>query len=1191
MRALVACVVLFSLACMTTGAASAGHVDHTLLFSQQDLAVTERGPYHVFALRDCDVTREVGKPQMPVATVTLALPCGATDLRLEVMGAESREFIGPYHPFPAQRPSILPIPGVELPAWRFTEPTPSTYRGASPYPPLVAEISSEGTLGGNKAVGVAVYPLQYLPSSGKVRLFSKLELRVHYQGGTQTGERDERRGPLKNVADRIFANRSAVSEPRETVVRSRSRLDPGDYEYVIVTDAGYVASFQPLADWKTRKGVPTTTVTVDWIESNYEGEDLQSRIRAFITDAYQSWGSVWFLLGGDTQVIPARSAYAMTSGAGASPVEDQIGCDLYYSDLDGTWDLDGDRTYGEIDDDVDLYPDVFVGRVSARTNAHVQAFVAKLLAYEMAPPPDIGLDMLMAAEVLWSDPFTDSGIGLNMIDREYVPPRYDPIEKLYETLGNESATSVRDALNDGQGHFLHSGHAWFTVLGCGDGYLDRPTVDGLTNGLEAPVAYSIGCWPAAFDLEGDSCIAEHFLRNPTGGSVAFIGNSRYGWGSPGNPGYGYSDRFMQRYYSAIFETGPRHVGSALATAKAQLIPFSQSENVYRWHQYELNLLGDPEMPVWTNVPEPLEVSHPDSAVAGAYGFDVSVWTASGPVENALVCLRGGDGLYERASTGRDGSLTLDIEVSTPESLDLTVTAPDCQPYIGRIGVSMSGAFVRPAGVVFDDTSGGNGDGLVGPGETVDATVTLRNHGSDIAPAVQAALSSTDPLVQVVAGTSEYGDIAGGTNAAPVHPFTLSISPSCPNGHVALLELAVSEDGVRSVWPGNLTVTVSAPVASVVSYAVDDVHGGDGDGSPEPGESLSLMLELRNDGLAAAEVPTLTLSSLDPDVQILDGDVSLQSLGSDETAQCLFEVEIAAGCHVPHFPELRLQLTAENGYACADTFAVSIGQTGLFDDFESGAPGWTHSGQGDLWALTGHRSHSGATSWYAGAAGAWEYENDMDAALTSPEFVAGMDTELRFWCWYEFPTYHEDGLYVELMKGGATVDTLDFIGSGGALGSLDSIGNDWLEYRYTIEGSAGETLSVRFRMSTDDSDVAEGVYIDDVSVTSGGVPTDTGADELPEAVVPAALHQNRPNPFTSSTMISFSMNMEAPVVLSVYNIQGRLIRTIVNDVRGTGDHSVPWDGRDELGADVAAGVYLYRLTIDEYEDTGKMILVR
>jgi hypothetical protein len=266
--------------------------------------------------------------------------------------------------------------------------------------------------------------------------------------------------------------------------------------------------------------------------------------------------------------------------------------------------------------------------------------------------------------------------------------------------------------------------------------------------------------------------------------------------------------------------------------------------------------------------------------------------------------------------------------------------------------------------------------------------------------------------------------------------------------------------------------------------------------------------------------------------------------------------------------------------------------GFTHDFEAGAQGWTHGGVGDLWGITSHRAHSGTSSWYCGSQSTWEYDNGMDCHLDSPEFALGDESELSFWCWYEFPIYHEDGFYVEILSGGAAIDTLDFIGSGGALGELGSIGNDWLEYRYPIQGEPGDAVQIRFRFSSDESDVEEGVYIDDVSITCASLPGSAGVpDGAEDQTVPIALHQNRPNPFTPSTSIAFTLMRPGHVTLSVYNIQGRRIRTLVDEIRVEGDHAVSWNGKDEFGVDVAAGVYMCRLVYEEHEDTRKMILVR
>ena len=1169
--------------------AVAATVDHTVVLKEQDLTFGRYHGFDVVTLAGCEISGDVGKPQLPVLPLTIALPDGARPTGLEIVSADSKELIRQFEPLPAQLPRILPAPGLAPRPWRFVGPDPDVYHGAGPYPRKVAEIVSSGRIAGGTAVGVLVHPVQYLPESGRLRFFSRIHFRIHYEA-PPSAFAGPRSRPLEKVAQAVVANPSALGPTRREERQEESRLDPGTFEYVLITDPGYVDSFAPLVKWKTRKGVPATTVTVDWIDATYPGIDTQERVRNFILDARETWGAVWFLLGGDTQVLPARRAYAMTCGAGSHPDEDAIACDLYFADLDGTWDADADGVYGELADGVDLYPDVFVGRLPVRTNAQVQTFVSKLLAYEKGTEPtDHLLDMLMAAEVLWEDPFTDSSVGLNMIDREYVPPRYDPIKKLYETLGNESVASVLAALNQGESFFFHNGHAWWTVMGCGDGYMTRSDVDGLTNGLRAPIVYSIGCWPAAFDLSED-CIAEHFLRNPDGGALAFIGNSRYGWGAPGNPGYGYSDRFMQRFCSAVFTEGMVHLGSALAAAKAYYVPFSRSENVYRWHQYEINLLGDPEMPVRTDVPYALSVSHPDTIVAGASTVDVTVWSARGPVQDALVCLANGDDLYVRGWTGSDGTLSLDVQTAVPESVNITVTAANAAPYESRIAVDTAGPYLRVSGYAIDDSSGGNGDGLVGPGETVELTVTLENVGSDDAGNVSVTLSTSDSLATVRVSDASYGPIAAGEAAVPASPYVVEFDETSKNGHVVPFDLVVTAGTGRATWARAFTITVAEPILTAASYAVDD--GPTGDGVPDPGEDVRIMIELENGGLAEALAPSATLTSGDGWVTVTEGVASLADVPAGQSRRVVFEMMVDAGCPSPRFVELYVGTLTTDGVAATDTLVVTLGSAGLADDFEDGATDWSHGGAGDLWALAGHRAHSGVASWYCGSTVTWQYSDDMNCHLDSPPVVIGANATLSFWCWYEVPVYHEDGLYIEVVKAGVPVDTLDFIGSGGALGQLGSIGNDWLEYRYDLNAEAGDTVQIRFRFTSDSSEVEEGFYIDDVTVSVSPRPSEAGTPGAPPVIEdPAVLHQNRPNPFSPETTIGFSLRAGGHVVLAVYNVQGRLIRTLLDEPLGPGNYSVAWDGKDELGGDVAAGVYLYRLSCGDVEQTRKMILVR
>jgi hypothetical protein len=88
-----------------------------------------------------------------------------------------------------------------------------------------------------------------------------------------------------------------------------------------------------------------------------------------------------------------------------------------------------------------------------------------------------------------------------------------------------------------------------------------------------------------------------------------------------------------------------------------------------------------------------------------------------------------------------------------------------------------------------------------------------------------------------------------------------------------------------------------------------------------------------------------------------------------------------------------------------------------------------------------------------------------------------------------------------------------------------------------------------------------------------------------------LEQNTPNPFNPSTNIRYRLGAPGQVTLRVYDIRGRLVRTLVDDARDAGPHSVLWDGRDDGGTRVASGLYFYRLDAGAVVESRKMVLVQ
>jgi hypothetical protein len=464
--------------------------------------------------------------------------------------------------------------------------------------------------------------------------------------------------------------------------------DPLDY--LIVCPDGLAAAFEPLAAWKTMKGVRAGIVTLEDIYANpaYSGADAAAEVRNCIAALHAERGVAWVLLGGDTDLVPARNAY--------DPVYNQgLPCDLYYADLDGTWNGDGDARWGEpVDDGVDMYADVYVGRAPVENVGEAEAFVEKVLLYEGGLdglPDDYQLDMLFLGEILWDSPspYTDGAVALDLIESESVPPRFAPITKLYESDSNLNASLASAALERGLGIVFHEGHANIGVASVGPDALTIPHMDALGNAPRAGVWYSVGCWSAAIDRD---TFGEHWLTNPNGGGVVYVGNSRYGWGCPGYPGQCVSDLYGRQFAKSLLVKGLSHAGLVHADAKHQYVGLARTDNYMRYAMYELNLLGDPEMPVWTDAPRLLSVDCADALQAGSGAAPLSVAVTSGgsPVAGATVCVSAPDlGIYEVAVTDAAGMAALTVPTDDAGSASVVVTAANALPHSATISISVA----------------------------------------------------------------------------------------------------------------------------------------------------------------------------------------------------------------------------------------------------------------------------------------------------------------------------------------------------------------------------------------------------------------------------------------------------------------------------------------------------------------------
>jgi hypothetical protein len=88
-----------------------------------------------------------------------------------------------------------------------------------------------------------------------------------------------------------------------------------------------------------------------------------------------------------------------------------------------------------------------------------------------------------------------------------------------------------------------------------------------------------------------------------------------------------------------------------------------------------------------------------------------------------------------------------------------------------------------------------------------------------------------------------------------------------------------------------------------------------------------------------------------------------------------------------------------------------------------------------------------------------------------------------------------------------------------------------------------------------------------------------------------LMQNSPNPFNPSTEIVYAVPEQGRVLLSVYNITGKRIKTLIDAEESIGYHTVRWNGRNDSGEMVSGGMYLCRMEAGVYRQTIRMLLIK
>ena len=449
--------------------------------------------------------------------------------------------------------------------------------------------------------------------------------------------------PLDNVIEHIDDIQLSVHYEESEITVTGSNV----YDLVIIAPSEFSDSLMPLVNHKINHSVKTNLTTLEHINDTFDGRDTAEKMKYFVKYAIEEWGISYVLLVGDVNKLPIRTAYSI-------PWEEDLLTDLYYADIYNetydfcSWDANDNNLFGEVTfddgfppkmnniDQVDLYPDVYIGRLPCTTEDEVDVVVDKIITYEEDTFDQIWFKKIILAGgdtfppdrlrdfFIYEGEITNTKVAQELPDFEHI--------KLWATKRNLNAVTFHRELSKGAGFVTYAGHGvpngFVTYRPNAIGKLRRqlrlyyftPLVDYLKNQYKLPIMFFDACLTAKLDNNFSDyyskfpwyvriqnqfnnliydpsalypCFAWSFVRKEGGGAIATIGATRvaFTWVDKDGVygGAGYLDVHLFKAYEEGVTLGQM---------------FVQSQNDYINNVYkdyftieEFILIGDPSLMV------------------------------------------------------------------------------------------------------------------------------------------------------------------------------------------------------------------------------------------------------------------------------------------------------------------------------------------------------------------------------------------------------------------------------------------------------------------------------------------------------------------------------------------------------------------------------------------------------------------
>ena len=757
------------------------------------------------------------------------------------------------------------------------------------WPAVQATLDAPYVVRDFRGQNILVRPFAYNPVTKTLRVYTSMTIAMTKVSDNGENQKIARRGSVKTSPEfkasyeRRFINFNEMSAKYPFV--------EDDGEMLVICADQFMAGMEPFVEWKNQSGRPTTMVSVTTAGGNND-----NAIKSYITNMYNdpNHNLTYVLFVGDYEHITPHAVGQERS-------------DSWFGQVEGT----------------DHYPEVFIGRFSAQTDAHVNSQIAKVLYYERD----------MQANVSW----VDKGMGIGYIGAgsgHFGEDDYQHIDFIRDTLmhytysqvtehhggsgGTASTTTISATTNQGISIINYCNHGSETAWGVAN--YSTSNVNALTNDNMWPIVWSVACLNGKFNYggAGGECFAEAWMRatnNSTSVPTGAVGGM-FSWMSQPwvPPMYGQDEMVNILCGWRNVDHFNHTLAGASLNGNMDVIDKSGDTQCHdTWV-----LFGDPSLMVRTTNPTDMNVSVNPAVLM--IGMDELEITAD--AEYGIATLSNAEGVIASAKI-IGGSATLQFPaLNAVETLTLTVIGYNKVTEVLSIDVlPAAGAFISVDAFT---------PGIVPVAEEQNMSMTFKNVGVDPTTGeTNIVLTSSDPNITFSDNEGSFGVLGANETITLEDEFAFTVASGVADG--TKIQIDVTATCGANVWNGKARITVGAPVIEFQNFQYA--------GSFVPGETQTVVASFGNVGHYMATNAMVTVSSTSSYVTFVNDTYELGTLDSEGVGASLFEVIVDAACPTTEVLPLTFTLTADNDITVFGEGVMKNSCNVIFDLTDSYGDGW------------------------------------------------------------------------------------------------------------------------------------------------------------------------------------------------------------------------------------------------------------